>query len=53
MESFNDEQEKHVCGNCKHHQWDGLEFECRNPLSRYNSDYTDWGHSCEDWEEKQ
>ena len=46
------EQDKRKCGTCKYHEWDGLDFECRNPISEYNSDYTGWKHVCDDWEER-
>ena len=50
MKSCCMEQDKKKCGNCRYHEWDGLDFECRNPISEYNSDYTGWKHVCDDWE---
>ena len=42
------------CGTCKFHRTDdGGEWICVNDVSEYYTDYTEWGESCSDYEERE
>lgn len=43
------------CGTCKHHSKDdgNDDWVCVNPESEYFADYTDYNHSCEEYEERE
>jgi len=43
-----------VCGNCKHHQYADVSdgWVCCNPDSEAYSDWTEWGDTCEEFEER-
>lgn len=46
--------EKKVCGTCKYHQFESVDegYVCVNGESEYLSDWTEYGHSCSEWEGK-
>ena len=43
-----------VCGTCKYHHFSDVtnEWICMNEESENYADYTEYGDSCEEWEEK-
>lgn len=46
--------EEQCCGTCKWHQYasdDG--WVCTNDESEYFTDFTDYDHTCPDWEERE
>lgn len=46
-------ENKRVCGNCRWHACEIYpDFICANEESEYAGDYTGYGDSCEEWEEK-
>ena len=46
------DNEQKVCGNCRFNKHDSQDFYCGNECSEFFTDYTKYGDSCEDWEEK-
>ena len=47
--------EKECCGTCKYHQYENIRdgYVCCNDSSEYVADWTDYGHYCEEWEERE
>ena len=47
--------DKKCCGNCKYHEYEDISqgFVCVNDASEYVADWTEDGHCCEEWEEKE
>lgn len=44
---------KECCGTCKHVHYDKRQgYMCENEESDYNADYVEYGHCCEEYEEK-
>lgn len=41
-----------VCGTCKYHQFEDISdgWVCVNNESEYVSDWTEFNHTCPDWE---
>lgn len=49
--------EEHCCGTCKYHQIEdnflgGDDWMCINDQSEYYTDWTDYNHCCDEWEER-
>lgn len=44
---------RECCGTCEYHRPDNGDFLCLNKDSDYYADYTDYGHTCEEYEEKE
>jgi len=46
------ENKEQCCGTCEWHQHENVTdgWVCVNDQSEYCTDYTDYGHSCPDWE---
>ena len=46
---------KQCCGNCKYYQFENITdgYVCVNGESEYVSDWTEFDHCCEDWEERE
>lgn len=44
--------EKKVCGTCKYHQFESVDegYVCVNDESEYVADWTEFNHTCPDWE---
>jgi len=41
------------CGTCRHHSKDDNgDWMCVNAKSDYCADWTEYNHSCEEWEER-
>lgn len=42
------------CGTCKYHEHESVDdgWVCVNADSQYCTDWTDYNHYCEDWEER-
>lgn len=42
------------CGTCEYHEHEKIDdgWVCANAKSRYCTDWTDYDHCCEDWEER-
>lgn len=47
--------EERICGRCRHHKHEDIDdgWVCVNPDSECFSDWTEWGDSCEDFEERE
>lgn len=45
---------KHCCGTCKWHQNEHIDdgWVCVNRDSEYCTDWTEFDHCCEEWEER-
>ena len=42
------------CGNCRYGSYDEMQgYVCVNDESEYVADFVEYGHSCEEWEEKE
>jgi hypothetical protein len=43
-----------ICGNCKYHQHEDITdgWVCVNDESEHLSDWTEYGDTCEEWEER-
>lgn len=46
--------ETKCCGTCKWHKHERISdgWVCINNCSEYCADWTDYGHCCEEWEER-
>lgn len=44
---------RQVCGTCKYHEYEHVSdgWVCVNDDSEYVADWTDFNHTCPDWEE--
>ena len=46
-------RETQCCGNCEHGSYDKTYgYICVNGYSEFYSDFVEYDHTCEDWEEK-
>lgn len=47
-------EEERCCGTCRHHNYDESDegWVCTNTESEYLADWTDYDHTCEEWEER-
>lgn len=47
--------ERKCCGTCKYHQFESVDegYICVNDESEYLSDWTDFNHSCDAYEERE
>lgn len=46
--------ETQCCGTCKYGSYDRMQgYACVNGDSEYCTDFVEYGHTCEDWEEKE
>ena len=43
---------ENICGTCRFHRKENGEWTCANKNSEYYSDYTEYGDSCEEHEER-
>lgn len=45
---------KKVCGTCKYHQFESVDdgYVCVNDESEFSSDWTEFNHTCDSWEER-
>lgn len=43
------------CGTCRYHVHEDIDdgWVCVNPRSEYVTEWCDYGHTCEQWEERQ
>jgi len=39
-----------VCGTCRWHKWEGMDWVCVNGDSEYRADFTGYEDSCGEWE---
>ena len=45
---------RRICGTCKYHQFEEIDsgFICVNCESENCADWTDYEHTCDEWEER-